>query len=121
MRPASYLYASLDISPGFAVLCSLVRPLRDNSLFSIVASLCAIAITCAARPAVSQTNAQASTSGALERFQPSAPGDALFGVPSPAIGGSLVPRGVVAVDFAHLPLSIQDGSTRHVIVSDQLF
>ncbi len=59
--------------------------------------------------------------GSLERFQPSVPGDAFFGVPSPAVGGHLVPRAAAIVDYAYRPLSLQDGTTRYVIVSDQLF
>ncbi len=59
--------------------------------------------------------------GSLERFQPSVPGDAMFGVPSPMVGGHLVPRAAVIADYAYLPLSIQDGDTRSSIVADQLF
>ena len=63
---------------------------------------------------------QAGPSGALERFQPTPAGDAMFGVPSPAIGGHLVPRAVVVFDFAHRPLSIQDETgARYAIVSRQ--
>lgn len=61
------------------------------------------------------------TTGALERFQPSVPGDAMLGVPSPATPGHLVPRASVFGSYSYLPLSIQDGETRSVIVSDQLF
>src|SRR5277367_1713254 len=59
--------------------------------------------------------------GALERFQPSPAGDALFGVASPAVGGHLVVRGDVIFDFASQPLAIQNGTTRDLIVSRQGF
>ncbi len=59
--------------------------------------------------------------GSLERFQPAVPGDAMFGVPSPAVGGHLEPRAAIIADYSYLPLSIQDGSTRTPIVADQLF
>ncbi|MBK8257880.1 MAG: OmpA family protein [Polyangiaceae bacterium] len=61
------------------------------------------------------------TTGALERFEPSVPGDAMLGVASPAVGGHLVPRGAIVGSYAYRPLSIQDGDTRSVVVSDQLF
>lgn len=59
--------------------------------------------------------------GSLERFQPSVPGDALLGVPSPATAGHLVPRATITGNYAYRPLSIQDGDERKVIVSDQFF
>jgi outer membrane protein OmpA-like peptidoglycan-associated protein len=59
--------------------------------------------------------------GSLERFSPAQPGDPMFGVASPSIGGHLVPRFAVAFDYAHHPLSIQDGSKRLSIVSRQGF
>jgi outer membrane protein OmpA-like peptidoglycan-associated protein len=65
--------------------------------------------------------AQQNPSGALERFQPVPAGDAMFGVPSPAIGGHLVPRATAIFDFAYRPLSIQNGTQRYVIVSRQAF
>jgi outer membrane protein OmpA-like peptidoglycan-associated protein len=70
------------------------------------------------RPALAQSGV---TTGSLERFQPSVPGDAFFGVPSPAASGHLEPRAAVFTDYAYRPLSIQDGGTRKVIVGDQLF
>jgi outer membrane protein OmpA-like peptidoglycan-associated protein len=59
--------------------------------------------------------------GSVERFQPSVPGDPMFGVPSPAVGGHLVPRAAVIADYAYLPLSVEDNGTRTAIVADQLF
>src|SRR5262245_60369690 len=63
--------------------------------------------------------AGAQPSGAVERFEPATPGDAMFGVPSPAIGGHLVPRAALIFDFAYKPLSIQDGANRYTIVGRQ--
>jgi outer membrane protein OmpA-like peptidoglycan-associated protein len=61
-------------------------------------------------------------SGSLERFQPAPAGDAMFGVPSPAIGGHLVPKATAIFDFAYKPLSIQDQTgKRYLIVSRQAF
>lgn len=59
--------------------------------------------------------------GALERFQPSVPGDGLFGVASPSVGGHLIPRARAVVDFALRPLSIQEGDKRTPVVSQQTF
>jgi outer membrane protein OmpA-like peptidoglycan-associated protein len=75
------------------------------------------ALLLAAGPAAAQNG----PTGALERFEPSVPGDAMFGVASPVVGGHLVPRATVGFDFALKPLSIQDGMTRSVIVSRQGF
>ncbi|MRG95339.1 OmpA family protein [Polyangium spumosum] len=77
--------------------------------------LTAAAIFLLARPSSAQEV------GALERFQPSAAGDALFGVPSPGASGHLVPRAKAVVDFGLNPLSIQDGESRAAIVSQQTF
>ncbi len=82
------------------------------------ALLLGAAVGLASAPAFGQP---AAATGSLERFQPSVPGDAFFGVPSPAVGGDMVPRAAAIVDYAYRPLSIQDGTTRYVIVSDQLF
>ena len=67
------------------------------------------------------TAQEVSATGALERFQPSVPGDGLFGVPSPSVGGHLIPRGRVVVDFGLNPLSIQQGDQRTSIVSQQTY
>src|SRR4051794_17966725 len=65
--------------------------------------------------------AQSGPTGSLERFEPTPAGDAMFGVPSPAVGGHLVPRATATFDFAYRPLSIQNGTTRYTIVSRQAF
>ncbi|MEZ4300026.1 MAG: OmpA family protein [Polyangiaceae bacterium] len=87
------------------------------------AALCIASATAAAlAPAVASAQpAPAPATGALERFEPSVPGDAFLGVPSPAVGGHLVPRASIFGSYAYHPLSIQDGDTRYVIVSDQFF
>ncbi|WP_437580264.1 OmpA family protein [Sorangium sp. So ce887] len=57
---------------------------------------------------------------ALSRFEPTPAGDPLFGVPSPFIGGHLVPRGLVLFDHAEDPLTLSDGaSPERVIVGSQ--
>ncbi|WP_437681156.1 OmpA family protein [Sorangium sp. So ce131] len=59
---------------------------------------------------------------ALSRFEPTPAGDPLFGVPSPFVGGHLVPRAVVVLDHAEDPLSFSGGSASsedRVIVGSQ--
>ena len=58
---------------------------------------------------------------ALSPFRPALPGDPFFGVPSPFIGGHLVPRGQVTVDHADRPLALASGSTAGAIVGHQTF
>ena len=68
---------------------------------------------------VSLTLSTATTAGAqtkvmgfaLDRFEPSVPIDAFFGVGSPAIGGHLVPRAAFVFDYAQNPLKIAVGAT----------
>jgi OmpA-OmpF porin, OOP family len=83
------------------------------------ALLAALATLFIARASLAQEGVSAS--GALERFQPSVPGDGLFGVASPSVGGHLIPRGRVVVDFNLSPLAIQEGDTRTSIVSQQTY
>jgi outer membrane protein OmpA-like peptidoglycan-associated protein len=45
----------------------------------------------------------------------------MFGVPSPWTQGHLAPKAAVILDYAYRPLSIQEGSTRYTLVSQQLF
>ncbi len=80
--------------------------------------LAAAAVLLLARPTLAQ---QAATTGALERFQPSVAGDALFGVASPGVSGHLVPRAKAVVDFGLLPLSVEENGTRSAIVSQQTY
>jgi outer membrane protein OmpA-like peptidoglycan-associated protein len=80
-----------------------------------VAALLALAGALGSRSAAAQAG------GAIERFEPAPAGDAMFGVPSPAVGGHLVPRATAIFDFAYEPLSITDGKSRVAIVSQQAF
>lgn len=73
----------------------------------------AVATALLAQPALAQGVAW----GALDRFEPAPSGDAMFGVPSPWVGGHLVPRATGIFDFAYKPLSIQNGDKRESIVS----
>src|SRR5271163_4548589 len=86
--------------------------MRASALFAFLPAVAAVLF---ARVSSGQAT------GALERFQPSPAGDALFGVASPAVGGHLVVRGDAIFDFAYQPLAIQDGTTRDLIVSRQGF
>ncbi|WP_433935994.1 OmpA family protein [Sorangium cellulosum] len=57
---------------------------------------------------------------ALSRIEPTPAGDPLFAVPSPFIGGHLVPRGLVVLDHAEDPLTLSDGAaTEREIVGSQ--
>jgi outer membrane protein OmpA-like peptidoglycan-associated protein len=52
--------------------------------------------------------AQTKTPGfALDRFDPSVPVDAFFGVGSPSVGGHLVPRGTLEMEYASRPLQVE--------------
>jgi len=69
-----------------------------------------------------RARAQAPGTGlALDQLQPTPAGDALFGVPSPFIGGHLVPRGLVMFDYARNPLEVASGTTSGAIVANQAF
>jgi outer membrane protein OmpA-like peptidoglycan-associated protein len=70
------------------------------------------------RPALAQSSG---ATGSLERFHPAPAGDAMFGVPSPSVGGHLVPRAAAVFDFASRPLSIQGDTGKFAIVESQLF
>lgn len=82
------------------------------------ALLAALATLFVARTSAAQ---EVSSTGALERFQPSVPGDGLFGVPSPSVGGHLIPRGRLVVDFGLSPLSIEQDGKRTSIVGQQTY
>ena len=82
------------------------------------ALLAAFATLFVARTSAAQ---EPNAAGALERFQPSVPGDGLFGVASPSVGGHLIPRARAVVDFNLSPLAIQEGDTRTAIVSQQTY
>jgi hypothetical protein len=58
---------------------------------------------------------------ALNQFEPAPAGDAFFGVPSPSIGGHLVPRAVLLFDYAQKPLRLVSGTTETGIVALQGF
>jgi OmpA-OmpF porin, OOP family len=80
----------------------------------------AAALVLAAAPPV---GAQPAVPGfALDRFDPSVPVDAFFGVGSPAVGGHLVPRAVVEFEDATHPLQVTSGAmTTTNVVSAQGF
>jgi OOP family OmpA-OmpF porin len=56
-----------------------------------------------ASPAAAQTKVPGF---ALDRFDPSVPVDAFFGVGSPSVGGHLVPRGSLGFEYATRPLQV---------------
>ncbi|WP_437639670.1 OmpA family protein [Sorangium sp. So ce854] len=72
--------------------------------------------------AVGSSPARAEGPGAvaLSRIEPTPAGDPLFAVPSPFIGGHLVPRGLVVLDHAEDPLTLSDGAApERAIVGSQ--
>ncbi len=63
----------------------------------------------------------AAEGGALERFEPSVPGDALFATPDMHVRGHLLPRLGVVASYANGPLVLRQGSTEvGDVVSHQL-
>src|SRR5690606_15004289 len=60
---------------------------------------------------------------ALNQYQPPAAGDDFMAVPRPAIGGHLVPRGMLTFDYAKDPLVLvdQDGNVVSTPVSSQMY
>jgi OOP family OmpA-OmpF porin len=81
----------------------------SNGNGKIVAGLAAALATTAAWPATSR--AQIEPNGAaLDRYEPPEPGDPFLSVPSPSIGGHLVPRLMLTYDVAYIPLEIEDAA-----------
>ena len=46
----------------------------------------------------------------IDRYEPPEPGDPFMAVPSPSIGGHLVPRLMLTYDVAYLPFEVEDNS-----------
>ena len=73
-------------------------------LMKVESRVAAAAIALAAALAANGASAQTVVEGqALNQFDPSAPGDAFFGVPAPWVGGHLEFRAAVMFDYAHQP------------------
>lgn len=85
---------------------------------SLLALLLGAVVTAAAPRAMAQA-----TTGtiALNRFDPASTGDATFGVPTPVIGGHLVPRAHVAFDYADKPFRIYGEGVDTAVVDAQGF
>lgn len=80
-----------------------------------------VALGAAALLAAAPARAQSPIRGAIDQLEPTPAGDAFFGVPSPAVGGHLVPRALVMFDYADQPLSLTAGETTSTIVGSQAF
>lgn len=102
----------LDSSPSSGLLSAKMR----RAVFLLPSAAAAFLI---ARLGWAQV--EGSPPGALARFEPTPAGDAFFGVPSPAVAGNFVPRFAAVFNYAHRPLSIDDGATRHVIIGIKPF
>lgn len=82
----------------------------------------AIALATAAWLGISTARAETPGGGiALDQLDPAPAGDAFFGVPSPSVGGHLVPRAFLMFDYAARPLSLSTGGASRAIVSGQGF
>ncbi len=92
---------------------------RYGPRMGAVSLLCAgLAVAAVALAAVRPAEAQTKVPGfALDRFDPSVPVDAFFGVGSPSIGGHLVARGQLEFEYGNHPLRITlaDKSTVDVV------
>ena len=78
-----------------------MRPmLRRNFLLTL-----SLFFATASSPAIAQE-----PSIALNQYEHTMSGDAFFAVPSPAIGGHLVPRGMLTFDYARNPLVLVDAN-----------
>ena len=93
------------------------RAWRSRARRALLAALATVPLLASSRPAA----AQAKFPGfALERFDPSVPVDAFFGVPSPAIGGHLEVRAAVSFDYGSRPFVFDKSATQSIpIVSGQ--
>ncbi len=56
---------------------------------------------------------------ALSQLEPTPPGDAFVAVPSPFIGGHLVPRALLLFDYAHRPLVLESAAAEGDVVAGQ--
>ncbi|MGK3992652.1 OmpA family protein [Sorangium sp. So ce1024] len=63
--------------------------------------------------------AQSSTSIALDQFDPAPAGDPFFGVPSPFVGGHLIPRAHASLTHADTPLTLAHGGEEREVVGSQ--
>ncbi|WP_437296952.1 OmpA family protein [Sorangium sp. So ce426] len=89
----------------------------------LVLSALALAALALPRPASAQATpaSRIAVGGlALEQLDPAPAGDALFGVPSPSVGGHLMPRALLMFDYAHNPLQLH-GDNPASVVSSQAF
>jgi outer membrane protein OmpA-like peptidoglycan-associated protein len=76
-----------------------------------VAALVTAPLFIQARPATAQNKFEGF---ALDRFDPSVPVDAFFGVPSPAIGGHLEPRAALSFDYGLRPFVFDKTATESI-------
>jgi OmpA-OmpF porin, OOP family len=94
-----------------------------RSCVAAATALFGILITCAV-PAQAQTNGatdqpEIGTGIALDQFEPTAPGDTFFGVPSAYARGHLIPRALAYFDYASQPLKLTQGSNSATVVGRQ--
>jgi OmpA-OmpF porin, OOP family len=80
-----------------------------NRLTILATGVCAIITTLS-----TASFAQDQPDIALNQYEQPMAGDAFFGVPSPAVGGHVVPRGMITFDYAKDPLVLIDANDEEV-------
>jgi OmpA-OmpF porin, OOP family len=82
----------------------------------------ATAVSIAGLLATHGVSAQTPAEGlAVEQLDPAPAGDGFFGVPSPFVGGHLVPRALLLFDYAARPLVLVSDLTSNAVISAQGF
>lgn len=94
-----------------------------RSCVAVATGLFSALLTCAA-PSWAQTNGatdqpEVGTGMALDQFEPTAPGDTFFAVPSPYARGHLIPRALAYFDYASQPLKLTQGGSSATVVGRQ--
>ncbi|HLM71930.1 MAG TPA: hypothetical protein VK459_04555 [Polyangiaceae bacterium] len=102
-----------EIRPIFAGLRRSRRGFGALAGAALAASLSSYSPPAGAQPVVQGV--------ALNQFEPSPAGDLFFGVPSPVVGGHLVPRALLTFDYAHKPLRLVSETADTAIVASQGF
>ncbi|EYF06318.1 OmpA family protein [Chondromyces apiculatus] len=83
------------------------------------ALISAAAFVAALTASVVPASAQEAGAIALDQLDLTPAGDPFFGVPSPFIGGHLVPRGYAVFSHAGSPLTLSEGDTERAVVAGQ--
>jgi hypothetical protein len=104
-----------DLSEIRAILAGLRRFRRGRGFVALAG---AALVASASPPAGAQSVVQGV---ALDQFDPAPVGDLFFGVPSPVVGGDLIPRAALTFEYAHKPLRLVSETAETAIVASQGF